>query len=137
MQFPLRQDGFGTRLENSNRKGNVVMTEQKKPHRLQIVHSQTLLAPEGTVKYVRVTERMANGFIAFDFAIGSPDLFVELILPEAAFDVFCKANNAVTMTKEQSDIVDREMKKWRYGEEGMDLKRSAKQRRETDSEGDQ
>lgn len=45
-------------------------------------------------KFVRVTERRANGFVAFEFSIGSPELVVELMLPAAAFDSFC-ASNAV------------------------------------------
>lgn len=110
------------------------MADSKKKAQLELVHSQELIAPDGTIKYVRVTERMASGFIAFDFAIGSPDLFVELVLPEEAFKVFCETNNAITMTQEQSDIVDQEMEKWRYGEEGMDLKRSAKKRRDSEME---
>ncbi len=44
-------------------------------------------------KYVRVTGCRAKNFIEFDFAVGSPDLFVELILPEAAFAEFCRCND--------------------------------------------
>lgn len=43
-------------------------------------------------KYVRVTELRANGMVEFEFAIGEPELFVEMILPAAAFDEFCAAN---------------------------------------------
>lgn len=43
-------------------------------------------------KFVRVNELRADGFIEFDFAIGEPELFVEMILPAAAFDEFCAAN---------------------------------------------
>jgi phenol hydroxylase P0 protein len=46
-------------------------------------------------KYVRVTELRADGFVEFEFAIGEPELFVEMILPPSAFDEFC-AMNAVT-----------------------------------------
>jgi phenol hydroxylase P0 protein len=48
-------------------------------------------------KYVRVTGCRAKDFIEFDFAIGSPDLFVELILPEAAFSDFCRQNDVVLL----------------------------------------
>lgn len=85
-------------------------------------------------RYVRITERMANGFVAFDFAVGSPDLFVELILPETAFEQFCINNHAEHMTEEQSAIVDQEMEKWRYGDEGLELKRSAQELRESDQD---
>lgn len=45
-----------------------------------------------TRKFVRITELRADGFVAFDFAIGEPELFVEMILPAAAFDEFCAMN---------------------------------------------
>lgn len=40
-------------------------------------------------RFVRVTERRADGLVAFEFAIGWPDLAVELMLPSAAFAEFC------------------------------------------------
>ncbi len=45
-----------------------------------------------TRRYVRVTERRADGLVAFDFAIGWPELSVELLLPAAAFEEFCAKN---------------------------------------------
>jgi len=47
-----------------------------------------------TRKYVRITDA-GDDFVEFDFAIGWPDLSVELVLPRAAFEEFC-ARNAVT-----------------------------------------
>lgn len=92
---------------------------------LRLVHSQALAAPPDAKRYVRITERMGNGMIGFDFAIGTPDLFVELVLPEAAFEMFCKTNNAVFMTEEESAMVDEEMEKFRYGDEGLERRRAA------------
>lgn len=46
-------------------------------------------------KYVRVLETRANGMVEFEFAIGEPEIFAELIMPKAAFEEFCKSN-AVT-----------------------------------------
>lgn len=43
-------------------------------------------------RFVRVTGERPNGFIEFDFAIGDPELFVELILGREAFGEFCAAN---------------------------------------------
>jgi len=51
----------------------------------------------GARKYVRVTGCRGNNLIEFDFAIGTPDLFVELILPEPAFAEFCRINEAVIL----------------------------------------
>ncbi len=39
-------------------------------------------------RFVRVRRWRDDGFVEFDFAIGSPDLHVELILPRAGFEVF-------------------------------------------------
>ncbi|MBQ0783355.1 MAG: phenol hydroxylase, partial [Amphritea sp.] len=44
---------------------------------------------------------------------------VELIMPQGAFDQFCKTNDVVFMTEEQQQVVDAEMAKWRYGEETL------------------
>jgi len=46
-------------------------------------------------RYVRVLETGADGFVSFEFAIGWPDLAVELLLPVAAFEEFC-ATHRVT-----------------------------------------
>jgi phenol hydroxylase P0 protein len=51
-------------------------------------------------KFVRVVELRPDGFVEFEFAIGEPELFVEMILPARAFDDFC-AHNAVTFLGEQ------------------------------------
>lgn len=40
-------------------------------------------------KFVRVLRRDARGTVVFEFAVGWPDMAVELAMPEAAFDAFC------------------------------------------------
>jgi len=42
-----------------------------------------------TLKYVRIRQVRADGLVCFEFAIGWPELFVDLMLPRAAFDDFC------------------------------------------------
>lgn len=44
------------------------------------------------VCFVRLRKVRGDGFVEFDFAIGEPDLSVELIMPSAAFHEFCRAN---------------------------------------------
>ena len=39
-----------------------------------------------------VIEQRADGLVAFEFAIGWPELAVELMLPSPAFAAFCAAN---------------------------------------------
>ena len=51
-------------------------------------------------KFVTVTELRSDGFVEFEFAIGEPELFVELILPAAIFDEFCQANRVIFLNPE-------------------------------------
>ena len=51
------------------------------------------------LKFVRVLDADRGGMVEFEFAIGEPDLFVEMVMPKAAFDEFCNAN-AVTFINE-------------------------------------
>lgn len=71
------------------------------------------------VKWVRVTCRRPDGFVEFDFAIGDPDLAVNLILPAHAFEAFCRDNRVRHLSEAQGQAVDREQSKWRYGEPGV------------------
>lgn len=48
-------------------------------------------------KYVRVTGHRGKSFVEFEFAVGSPDLFVELILPEPAFAEFCRRHDVTPL----------------------------------------
>lgn len=49
-------------------------------------------------RYVRVRNRRAGGAVEFDFAIGAPEIFVELIMPGAAFAQFCRDNWVIDVT---------------------------------------
>jgi phenol/toluene 2-monooxygenase (NADH) P0/A0 len=42
-----------------------------------------------SLKFVRIKQLRADGLVCFEFAIGWPELFVDLMLPRAAFDDFC------------------------------------------------
>lgn len=70
-------------------------------------------------KYVRVRSEEGARFVEFDFAIGDPSLFVELVMPPAAFEHFCQLNEVVHMSEEQMAAIDAEMEKWRYGEDTL------------------
>lgn len=43
-------------------------------------------------KFVRVRGIRPDGLVCFEFAIGWPELFVDLMLPKPAFDDFCVQN---------------------------------------------
>lgn len=47
------------------------------------------------VRFVRVIENRADGFVAFEFAVGEPALFVEMLLPEQQFAEFCATQQVV------------------------------------------
>lgn len=49
-------------------------------------------------KFVRIIQTHATGLVEFEFAVGEPELFVELLMGQAAFDEFC-AIHGVTPTK--------------------------------------
>ena len=68
-------------------------------------------------RYVRVRRVLNDKFVEFDFAIDDPSLYVEMILPKAAFAEFCQHNKVVMMTEEQAAQVDADMEKWRYGKD--------------------
>lgn len=50
------------------------------------------------LKFVRIIEQHANGLVEFEFAVGEPGLFVELLMAQASFDEFC-AMHGVTPTQ--------------------------------------
>ncbi len=78
--------------------------------------TQTLQHDQLT-KYIRVTGDRHAKFVEFDFAIHDPALFVELILPQQAFQHFCEINHVVEMTGAQQAWNDAQEDKWRYGVE--------------------
>ena len=51
-----------------------------------------------TLKYVRIRQVRADGLVCFEFAIGWPELFVDLMLPRAAFDDFCLRQKVQLLT---------------------------------------
>jgi phenol hydroxylase P0 protein len=70
-------------------------------------------------RYIRVRSEPGDKFVEFDFAIGYPELFVELVLPREAFEIFCKHNKVVHMDSEMIREIDEDMVKWRFGERGQ------------------
>lgn len=72
-----------------------------------------LAAIDQTTRYVRETGRVADRFVEFQFSIGDPTLYLEMILPEAAFHEFCAVQRAVRLTPEQGAHVDADRLKWR------------------------
>jgi phenol/toluene 2-monooxygenase (NADH) P0/A0 len=53
------------------------------------------------VKYVRVTGERADGFVEFDFALGEPSLFAEMMLTRAAFEEFCATQGVIRLDADE------------------------------------
>jgi phenol hydroxylase P0 protein len=65
-------------------------------------------------KFVRVRQLRPDRFIEFDFAIGEPEIFVEMILHADAFDDFCALNKVSFLTDAASSSP--ETNDWRLSE---------------------
>lgn len=63
-------------------------------------------------RYVRLTQVRSDGFVEFEFAIGDPDLAVDLILPADAYRNFCRDNHAVPISPLQGAAIDRARLRW-------------------------
>jgi len=61
-----------------------------------------------TRKFVRVMRTRPNGLIEFEFAVGDPDVAVELVMPKAAFEEFCVANQVEVLTETQPAPFDKD-----------------------------
>lgn len=59
-------------------------------------------------RFVRVCGERANGFVEFEFAIGEPEIFVELILDRASFAAFCATNKVEMLPPAAEDAAQKE-----------------------------
>ena len=57
--------------------------------------SKTTAPFNPALRFVRVVDECANGMVEFEFAVGEPELFVEMVLPKAAFEDFCRTQGVV------------------------------------------
>lgn len=58
-----------------------------------------------TRRFVRVCGTRTGGFIEFEFAIGEPEVFVEMLLSPAAFTEFCATNQVEMLPSRDPDVV--------------------------------
>lgn len=66
--------------------------------------------------FVHVTGVLKNKFVEFDYSIGTPVLYVELVLPFKQFRQFCIKHNVKELTTDQQHEVELDKLKWRHGE---------------------
>ncbi len=79
-------------------------------------HPDPAQAFDPSKRFVRERRERPDGFVEFDFAIGDPGLAVELMLPRAAFDEFCRVNQVIRIGDAQAVELDRDRAKWQHGE---------------------
>ena len=65
-------------------------------------------------QYVRFRELRDDGTVRFDFAIGDPEQAVELTLPLAAYQAFCRERGVTYLTRDQPETIDFEPLKSRH-----------------------
>jgi len=75
-----------------------------------IVHS-ALTASRGAQPYVRVTSR-GQQWVEFEFSLGDPALYVELVMRPEQFSAFCAAQCAITVSHQLGRALERERDKW-------------------------
>lgn len=66
-----------------------------------------------TRRFVRVCGERGNGFVEFEFAIGEPEVFAEMILERSAFLEFCQANNVEMLPPSEDSGVEVSDWDWR------------------------
>lgn len=67
-------------------------------------------------RFVRVTGEHKNGFIEFDYAVGEPEVFVELVLPSDAFEDFCEINHVELLPSEHTLNDQKQDWEWRISD---------------------
>lgn len=65
--------------------------------------------------FVRLTRHRPDGFVEFEFAIGEPDLYAEMLLPASAYEAFCSINE-VTKLPPRTDMHNHDAESaWHWG----------------------
>ena len=90
------------------------MNTQPAPRRMASAAEMT-----GQPCFVRVTGTRDARFVEFEFAIGDPELAVELVLQFDQFREFCARHEVTHLTPEEGARLDYERMKWRYGQPGV------------------
>ncbi|MBK5002408.1 phenol hydroxylase [Pseudomonas sp. S31] len=63
-------------------------------------------------RFVRVTGSRGGQFVEFDFALGEPEIFVELILTPEAFADFCAVHQAQVLPPREADDAPQAPSDW-------------------------
>ena len=68
-----------------------------------------------TRRFVRVFGERRGGFIEFEFAVGEPEVFIEMLLSPAAFSEFCATNKVEILPPRDPDAVPQDFD-WRLSD---------------------
>ncbi|MCF8168590.1 MAG: phenol hydroxylase subunit [Rhodoferax sp.] len=63
-------------------------------------------------KFIRIMKTHANGLIEFEFAVGEPELFVELLMAQSAFDEFCVMHQVTPTQGPLTQAQDGDNEEW-------------------------
>lgn len=63
--------------------------------------------------YVHITNEKREGFVEFNFSINDPNLFLEMILSDDAFEDFCQLKSVTFLSPEQIEAVEKQHRIWR------------------------
>lgn len=69
----------------------------KREEQMSVTHFDTAR------KYVRLSQYRADGLVEFEFAVGEPELYVELVLPRPAFADFCLAHQVILLEPKEPE----------------------------------
>ena len=65
-----------------------------------------------TLKFVRIIEQHTNGLVEFEFAVGEPELFVELLMAQAQLDEFCVMHGVTPTQGRLAGVQSPEEQEW-------------------------
>lgn len=64
---------------------------------MSLLPAPPVTAWDPDAKWVRIVGERGQGMVEFEFAVGEPQLYVEMVMPRSQFDEFC-AMHRVTPT---------------------------------------
>jgi len=64
-------------------------------------------------RFVRFAEKRDDGFVLFEFAVGEPEIFAEMILKEEDYEIFCKEQGVVMIDEDSNPIDEGNDFEWR------------------------
>jgi phenol hydroxylase P0 protein len=64
------------------------------------------------LKFVRIIETHTNGLVEFEFAVGEPELFVELLMAQTPFDEFCAMHGVMPTQGRLASTQSPEEQEW-------------------------